>query len=156
MCVQKGRRRLREVGPVQAALPVDVGGEMCLPYERPVAAGGDRDVGPSGKLEDPSRVDVGPGERRVAVDRGDGTDVEVARGEQDGEGVVVAGIAVDDDGGAGGLGHQTSFASGSVPRMPAWMAQAFRTAAAMAPSIQRRAAPVAGVVGEPDPVRPAG
>ena len=37
------------------------------------------------------------------------------------------------------VGHPGSLPVGSSPRMPAWMANAFLTAAAIAPSIQRRA-----------------
>ena len=58
--------RLGERGPVQAGLPVDVGGDEELARERPVGAGGDRDVAPADELEHAQGVRGRLRERLVA------------------------------------------------------------------------------------------
>ena len=61
-----GRAR-RELGPVEAALAVDVGGDVGLAHERAVGARRDRHVGAAGELEHAQRVVGRLLERLVAV-----------------------------------------------------------------------------------------
>ena len=71
---------LGEVGPVEAAHAVDLGGRLERPDERLVGAGGDRNVGPVEQREDPQRVARGVGERRVAPGGRDAEDLELRAG----------------------------------------------------------------------------
>ena len=64
------------------------------------AAGMDRDVAAAGQRQDLPRVALGPRQRHVAGDRGDRQDLDLvgrAQRQQDGDGVVLAGVAVEDD-----------------------------------------------------------
>jgi hypothetical protein len=91
--------RRRQVGPVEAGLAVDVGGDRRFADERAVGAGGDRDVVAAGELEDAQRVGRGLRERLVAGDRRDAEQLDLGTGEreQHRHRVVVAGIAVEQD-----------------------------------------------------------
>src|SRR4051794_3189689 len=92
--------RGRQVGPVEAGLAVDMGCRPLLTDERPVAADVHRDVGAVDVLEDLERVGGRLLEGLVARDRGDTEHLHLGRGEreQERDGVVVAGIGVEDDG----------------------------------------------------------
>ena len=70
--------------------------------QRTPGAGGDGDVGGAGDVEDAQRVVDDLRERGVAGDAADAehVDLGVRDGEQDGEGVVDAGVDVEDDGDA--------------------------------------------------------
>ena len=75
--------------------------------ERAGATGIDGDVGPVGEETDFAGVGLGEVEGDVAGDGGDGEKVEFGRGgdrEQDGDGVIDTGVAVDDQGFGGGHG----------------------------------------------------
>ena len=88
-----------EVGAVEAALAVDVGGRVQLAAQRARRAGGDRHVADAGQRADLQRVLGDRLEGAVAADRRDRPQVgERAAGrEEDRERVVVAGVAVEDD-----------------------------------------------------------
>ena len=96
----QGHRRLGQVRTVEPGAAVDVlGGHQRAP-QRPDAAGMDRDVGAARELEDLAGIARGPLEADIA---GDGDDPEqldlLRRGQcqQDGDGIVLARIGVDDD-----------------------------------------------------------
>ena len=63
--------RQREIGPVEAGLPVNVSRDELLAHERPVRTGGNRDVVPAGELEHPNRVCGRLVERLVTRNRRD-------------------------------------------------------------------------------------
>ena len=92
-----GRRR--QLGPVEAALAVDVRRDRAAAHERPVGARGDRNIAATGELEHLERVRGRLLERLVAGDRRDADELELRRGEreQERDRVVVAGVAVEDD-----------------------------------------------------------
>ena len=76
-----------------------LGGDQRAPH-RALAAGIDRDVGAAGEFDDLQRVAGVLHQADVAGDRDDAEDVEIlGRGEreEDGDGVVLAGVGVDDD-----------------------------------------------------------
>ena len=101
-----------QVGPVQSALAVHVGRGLQLAAQRAGGAGGDGDVADARERADLQRV-AGDGlQRAVAADGGDRPQVgeRTARREQDRERVVVAGVAIEDDGDAHAL-RRSSHAS---------------------------------------------
>ena len=89
----------RQLGAVEAALAVDVGGDVELAHERPLGAGGDRHVGAADEREHPERVVRRLVERLVAVRRRDADELDLGarEREQERDRVVVPGIAVEDD-----------------------------------------------------------
>ncbi len=89
----------RQLGPVQAALAVDVRGDVELAHERPVGAHRDRNVLAADELEHPQRVVGRLLERLVAVDGGDADELDLGarEREQQRDRVVVPGVAVEDD-----------------------------------------------------------
>ena len=101
--------RLGQVDAVEAGPAVDVlGGDQVAPH-RPLAAGIDRHIAAAGELDHLQGVLGVLVEADIAGDRDDAEHVEfVRRGErqQDGDGVVLTGVGVDDDlaGGRGFLG----------------------------------------------------
>ena len=98
-----GRHRARhgrQLGAVHAALAVDVLGVQHGGQQRPGRARVDGRVDAE-QLGHHQRVGGGAGQRGVAVHRGDAEQVGVAGGDDDGHRVVVAGVAVEDDRGAG-------------------------------------------------------
>ena len=91
--------RLGQVGAVDPRRPVDVFGGLRLAHHGSRAAGVDRHLGPACQIPDPAGIVLGPGQRHVARDGGDAEQIEFfGRGEreQEGDGVVLARVAVDD------------------------------------------------------------
>ena len=91
--------RRRQVGAVEPALAVHVGGDRALAHERGGGAGRDRDVASAGELEHAQRVGGRLLDRLVpatVVTPRRSTSGEAER-EQDRDRVVVAGVAVEDD-----------------------------------------------------------
>ena len=87
-------------GPSIPGLAVHIFGRDQLTNQWPIGAGADGDVAPARQLADHARVAAGQLQRNIA---GDGRDAEhldlgACEGQQDGDGVVLAGIGVDDDG----------------------------------------------------------
>ena len=115
--------RLGEVGPVEPALAVDVVGDLERPRERGRRPGRDRHVGPAEQREDPERVARRLAQPDVAADGRDAQHLELRPGERqrDREGVVVAGVAVQEDGDGHGYGRlpnaSTSRAANRCPSM---------------------------------------
>ena len=108
--------RLRQVGAVDPRFSVDVLRAHRLAHHGPRAAGIDRHLGAARQIPDPARVVLGPGQRHVAGDGGDAEQVEflgAREGEQQGDGVVLAGVAIDD---------QRSCAHGGPESYLAWPA----------------------------------
>ena len=95
------RRRRRKVGAVEPALAVDERGELRLGDERPLAARVHRHVDAE-QVAHHERVVGRAIERRVPGDRGDPDQFRVPRRRHDGDGVVVAGVAVEQDRGPRG------------------------------------------------------
>ncbi len=92
--------RLRQVGAVEPGRPVDMLGGDQHPAHRPLAAGIDRHLRAAGELDHLQRIPGILGEADIAADRDDAEDVELLRrgqGEEDRDGVVLAGVGVDDD-----------------------------------------------------------
>ena len=92
-------RRLRQIRPVETGLAVHLLGGDQFAHQRPDRSGIDLDVRPAGEFADLAGVLLGQLQRHVA---GDGCDAEhlqfgAAERQQDGDGVVLAGIGVDDD-----------------------------------------------------------
>ena len=89
-----------EIGAVQAGLAVRVGRDDELAHERPVGAGRDGEVGSSGELEHAEGIGGDLVERLVPGDGRDAEDLELGAGEreQEGDRVVLARVAVDEDG----------------------------------------------------------
>ena len=104
--------RRREIGAVETRLAVDVRGDELFAHERPVRACGDRDVAVAGELEHADRIRGRLVERLVAGHRRDAEKLHLGRGEreQQGDRVVVPGVAVDED---GSRAHARSIASTS-------------------------------------------
>ena len=77
-----------------------VGRDDELAHERLVRAGRDGDVAASGELEHAERVGGDLVDRLVPGDRRDAEDLELGagQGEQEGDRVVLARVAVDEDG----------------------------------------------------------
>ena len=88
--------RLRHLGAVEAGLAVSRRNANRGLYQRLGAAGGERHV-EAAELERDQSVARRVLERVVAVHRGHPDEIEMARREQDGDEVVVAGIAIDED-----------------------------------------------------------
>jgi hypothetical protein len=91
--------RRRQVGPVEPALAMNVGGDPALADERPVGTGRDRQVAAADVLEDAKCVCRRLLERLVAGDRRDAEelDLRARQGEQERDRVVVTGVAVEED-----------------------------------------------------------
>ena len=92
--------RFRQIGSVEPGRAVDMLGGHGLPSHRADRAGIDRNIGAAGELDHLQRVLGVLGEPDIAGDDDDGEDVELfGRGErqQDGDGVVLAGVRIDDD-----------------------------------------------------------
>ena len=109
---------LGQLGAVEARGTVDLGRDPQRPDERPVRAGGDGDVGPAREGQDAQRVAGRRLERRVPADRRDAEQVDLGSRdrEEDGERVVVPGVAIEDDrpghgGNAFGAAHARSVAT---------------------------------------------
>ena len=104
--------RGRQVGPVESGLAVHVRCDVTLPHERRVGAGVHGDVAAACELEHAQRVGGCLVERLVARDGRHSDELDLRRGEreEDGDRVVVPGIAVEDD---GGRRHAPSIASSS-------------------------------------------
>ena len=99
--VVQRHHRIAEAGAIEAGLAVDLLGRHQGPFERRRAAGVNADIGASGQLANASRVGLGEGQGHVAGDGRDTQHVELNRrgeGEQERHGIVVAGVAIDDDG----------------------------------------------------------
>ena len=97
--VPQGHGRRGEGGTVEATFAVDVGAVADVAHQRVGHPFDDGDGGQLGELEGLAGVAGGLFEVDVAEDGGQAAHVERARGEEDGHDVVVAGVAVDDDGG---------------------------------------------------------
>ena len=67
----------RQLGAVEAALAVDVGGDVELAHERPLGADGDRHVGAADECEQPERVVRRLVEGLVAVSGGDADELNL-------------------------------------------------------------------------------
>jgi hypothetical protein len=91
--------RGREVGAVQPGLAVGLGDGVHGGDEGGGAAHGDGHVD-AAQGEDGERVVGHALQRVVAVHGGEAEQVEMARGVKDRDGVVVAGVAIDQDSGA--------------------------------------------------------
>ena len=104
----------RQLGAVEAALAVDVGGDVELAHERPLGTDGDRHVGAVDEREQPEGVVRRLVERLVAVRRRDADELELRarEREQERDRVVVPGVAVEDD----RRRHRRSMASTSSSR----------------------------------------
>jgi len=92
---------LGQVGAVQAGFAMHVLGGDQGPQDRPGAAGIDRHVRAAGQGADLAGVALCQRQRHVAGDRGDADELQLFAGgkrQQDRQGVVLAGIAVEDDG----------------------------------------------------------
>src|SRR5437763_7790480 len=92
-------RRLAERGAVEPRIAVNMGGRFQLPDQGPVAAGCDGDVPDASDSRDSAGVEAGlvegliPGHGRDCEQ----LDLRVAVGEQDRHGVVVTGVAIEND-----------------------------------------------------------
>ena len=132
-----GRARgRRQVGAVEPGLAVHVRRDVALAQERLVGAGVDRDVGAARELEHAQRVGGRLVERLVARDGRHADELELGRGDgqQEGDRVVVTGIAVEDD---RRRSHAASIASTS--RAPGREGCAPSRDAASAPAAHARA-----------------
>ncbi len=92
-----GRLRQDEIAETTGAMrPLGI---QPVRADRPRAAGIDADVGAAGQFDEGAGVARSRGERHVAGDRHQAQHLELGRGQcqQDGDGVVDAGIGVDDD-----------------------------------------------------------
>ena len=95
-----------EVGAVEAVGAADEFGGFQGEDQGGGAAGVDRDFGVAGEFDDAAGVGGGLRDRDVAGDGGDhghGETVGQSEGEEDGDGVVLAGVGVDDQGLHAGL-----------------------------------------------------
>jgi hypothetical protein len=92
-------RRLRQLRPVEPAAAVHVGRRLERPAQRPRRARGDRHPGHTRERADAQGVLRHRRELAVAADRRDRAQIGVgiARREEDREGVVVPGVAVQHD-----------------------------------------------------------
>ena len=70
-----------------------------LAHQRPDRAGKDLDVGPAGQFADFARVLFGQRQRHVARHRGNAQHLQfrARQRQKNGDGIVLAGIGVDDD-----------------------------------------------------------
>ncbi len=108
--------RLRKVGAVEAALPVDVVGDLERPHERRRRAGRDGHVRAVEQREHPERVARRLAQPDVAADGRDPQDLELRAGERerDRERVVVSRVAVEQDRDARGYGRLPNASISSV------------------------------------------
>lgn len=102
-------RGLGQHGPVEPRLSVDVGRRLDLAHERALRPAGERHRVEPDDSGDGERVARDLLDRLIAHDGRDGEQVDLGRavGEHEGDRVVVAGVAVQDD----LLGHGPSLAS---------------------------------------------
>jgi hypothetical protein len=79
---------------------VDGRGMLRRFEQRPLRAGGNWDVGGSGRIQHPQRIDDHLREGSVATGAGDSSHVErgVSNGQQQGESIVDAGVHIENDG----------------------------------------------------------
>ena len=116
----RGSTRAGDGGSCHApepGVPVHVPGALRLGvHQRVAGAGGHRDVGPPRQVQHAQRVLRRLRQLDVAVDGGDQAQVDLGAGQrqQDGQGVVDAGIGVDDQGRGGG--HPTILDEAPVGR----------------------------------------
>ena len=91
--------RLRQVGPVQAGLAVHLLGGHQVPHQRPHRAGENLGLGPAGQFADLAGVLLGELQGDIAGDGGDSQHLEfgTCQRQQDGDGVVLSRVGVDDD-----------------------------------------------------------
>ena len=91
--------RLRQHRAVEPGRAVDAVGHLGLAYEWPLRTGGERHAGDPRDRRYRQCVAGHLPDRLVAVHRGDGhqVDLGITVGEKEGDGVVVTGIAVEDD-----------------------------------------------------------
>ena len=100
MAVGRCGRRVWCVGPVDPGLAVDVLGGDERSDHRPVAAGIDGNIGASGQLGHHERIASGQFERNIAGHRRNAEDIQLlgrCQRQQQRNGVVLAGICIDDD-----------------------------------------------------------
>ena len=92
--------RFRQVRAVEAGRAMDVIGDVAGPHERARRPGRHRDVGPAEERQDAKRVTGGVLHARLAGHGRDPQDPELGacEREEDGQGIVVAGVAVEDHG----------------------------------------------------------
>ena len=92
-------RGLGKVRAVEPRVAVERDRDPRLADDRAFRAGGDRHVGPAQQGQHPERVAGRPVEPGVAGDRGDREQPELRPGQRqdDRQGVVVTGVAVEDD-----------------------------------------------------------
>lgn len=88
--------RRGQIGAVEAARPVRVGGERRLADERRATAPGHRNV-EARQSEHAQRIGCCLFDGLVAEHGRDADDIEMARGEEDRDGVVMSGVAVDEE-----------------------------------------------------------
>ena len=90
---------LGQVRAVEPGLAMHVLGGDQRAHHGPDRAGEDPGLRPAGEFADLARVLLGQRQRHVAGDGGDAEHLELRAGErqQDGDGVVLAGVGVDDD-----------------------------------------------------------
>src|SRR5258708_954068 len=94
------RSRAPPISTMRASLHASSG---AWAKARAAGAAKHRNVGRPGELDEAQRVLGGEIDRHIAGDSGDAEEVEtlgLGEGEQDGDGVVLAGIGIDDDLGA--------------------------------------------------------
>src|ERR1700730_1005928 len=91
--------RFGEIHAAEAVVAVGVFGGDQAANERNGGSGGDGDVGAAGYFDEAEGVRKREGERNVAADGRYGFDVEFrgAEGQEDSDGVVHAGVGVEDD-----------------------------------------------------------
>ena len=119
----QGDRRLRQVCAVQARGAVDRFRRHQVAHHRAGAAGGDRHVGTAGEFHQSTRVPLGQRQRHVASHRRHCPDLHLRRSErqQDRDGVILAGIGVDDDAVRRGHLAGVSVGVGSRNRRMPWL-----------------------------------
>src|SRR5690606_30899713 len=107
-----GRRggRLRQTDIAEPVFPVHGDAGAFGIEQRTTAALENGNIRPVGELADQPRIRLRLFERDIAGDSGDAEDLDLARpeGEQDGGGIVDAGITIDDN----TFGHSTLFRIG--------------------------------------------
>ena len=91
--------RLRQVGPVQACLAVHLLGGDQMPDQRPYRAGENPGLRPARQFADLAGVFLGELQGHIACDGGYSQHFELGacQGQQDGDGVVLSRVGVDDD-----------------------------------------------------------
>ena len=113
--VHRRARGRRQVGAVQPRLAVHGGREPRGADERPVRPGRNRNVAAAGQLQHAQRVGGRLVERLVARHRGDAEQLDLGAGEREEQGdrVVVTGIAVEQDRGR----HAPEYLPGGADRV---------------------------------------